>query len=292
MASVKRYSQMINQQKLKCYLQLMRFHKPIGTYLLLWPTLWGVWAAAGGWPSTKILIVFVLGTILMRAGGCVVNDIADRNFDGHVKRTAYRPLASGKVTVKEALIIFGCCISLSFALVLLLNTMTIMLSFVGIALVAIYPFTKRWIEAPQLVFGCAFAWGIPMAYAATQQRLPWECWYLFGLVILLGLAYDTLYAMVDREDDLKIGVKSSAILFGKWDKKIVFNLQLCVWLGLLFFGKWQHYSWLYEVWIFLSIGFFIYQQKLIKNREPEKCFKAFLNHHWFVLWVWIGFVMA
>ncbi len=279
-------------QRYKYYFQLMRFHKPIGTYLLLWPTLWGVWAAAGGWPSTKILIIFILGSILMRAGGCVINDIADRNFDGHVKRTAYRPLASGKVTLQEAWIIFGCCIGLSFALVLLLNEMAIMLSFVGIALAVIYPFTKRWIEAPQLVFGCAFSWGIPMAYAATQQRLPWACWYLCGLVVILAVAYDTLYAMVDKEDDLKIGVKSSAILFGRWDKVIVLALQLLVWLGLLVFGMWQHYSNYYEAWIFVAVGFFIYQQLLIADRIPEKCFKAFLNHHWFVLWVWIGFIIA
>lgn len=283
---------MINRQKLKCYFQLMRFDKPIGIYLLLWPTLWGVWAAAGAWPSTKILMVFVLGTVLMRAGGCVINDIADRSIDGHVKRTENRPLASGKVSLKEAWILFGCCSLLSFILVLFLNSMVMAMSFIGIGLTILYPFTKRWIDAPQLVLGLAFAWAIPMAYAATQQQLPWACWYLFGLVVLLAVAYDTLYAMVDKEDDVKIGVKSTAILFGNSDKKIVFNLQLCVWLGLLFFGKWQHYSWMYEAWIFLSIGFFIYQQKLIKHRESEKCFKAFLNHHWFVLWVWIGFVIA
>lgn len=279
-------------QRCKNYFELMRFHKPIGIYLLLWPTLWGVWAAAGEWPSTKILIVFVLGTILMRAGGCVINDIADRKIDGHVKRTSQRPLASGKVSLREAWILFSCCSLLSFVLVLLLNSTTILLSFVGMALAILYPFTKRWIDAPQLVLGLAFAWGIPMAYAATQQQLPWACWYLYGLVVLLAVAYDTLYAMVDKEDDLKIGVKSTAILFGAWDKKIVFNLQLLVWLGLLFFGQWQDYSWMYEVWIFCSIGFFIYQQKLIKNREPEKCFKAFLNHHWFVLWIFIGFMIA
>ena len=279
-------------QHYKYYFQLMRFDKPIGIYLLLWPTLWGVWASAGKWPSTKILIVFILGTILMRAAGCVINDIADRKIDGHVKRTKDRPLASEKVSLKEAWLLFGICSALSFLLVLLLNPMAIMLSFVGIILTVLYPFTKRWIDAPQLVLGLAFAWGIPMAYAATQQRLPAQCWYLYGLVVILAVAYDTLYAMVDKEDDLKIGVKSTAILFGAWDKKIVFNLQLIVWLGLLFFGKWQHYSWMYEAWIFCSIGFFVCQQKLIKNREPEKCFTAFLNHHWFVLWVWLAFVIA
>jgi 4-hydroxybenzoate polyprenyltransferase len=279
-------------QRYKYYFQLMRFHKPIGTYLLLWPTLWGVWAAADGWPATKILILFILGSILMRAGGCVINDIADIKFDSYVKRTAQRPLVSGKVTLREAWMLFAACSFFSFSLVLLLNKMTIFLSFIGIALTIVYPFTKRWIDAPQLILGVAFAWAIPMAYAATQQSLPWSCWYLYGLVVILAVAYDTLYAMVDKEDDLKIGVKSSAILFGRWDKIIVLILELLVWIGLLVFGLWQHYSKYYEAWIFMAVGFVIYQQILIVDRIPEKCFKAFLNHHWFVMWVWIGFVVA
>lgn len=279
-------------QRYKKYFELMRFHKPIGIYLLLWPTLWGVWAAADGWPSTKMLCVFVLGTILMRAAGCVINDIADRNFDLHVKRTAQRPLTSGQISLKEAWCVFVICLFLSFVLVLFLNTFAIFLAFIGAGLAILYPFTKRWIDAPQLVLGFAFAWGIPMAYAAIQQELPWQCWYLCSLVVILAVAYDTLYAMVDKEDDLKIGIKSTAILFGNWDKKIVFSLQVIVWVGLLLFGILQNYSWTYEVIIFFSIGFFIYQQKLIKNRRPEKCFQAFLNHHWFALWVWIGFVIA
>ncbi|MBP9726670.1 MAG: 4-hydroxybenzoate octaprenyltransferase [Gammaproteobacteria bacterium] len=279
-------------QRYKYYFELMRFHKPIGTYLLLWPTLWGVWAAADGWPATKTLIIFILGSILMRAGGCVINDIADIKIDGDVKRTAQRPLVSGKVTLREAWMLFAACSFFSFSLVLLLNKMTILLSFIGLALTMVYPFTKRWIDAPQLILGAAFAWAIPMAYAATQQSLPWSCWYLYGLVVILAVAYDTLYAMVDKEDDLKIGVKSSAILFGRWDKMIVLALQLLVWSGLLVFGLWQHYSNYYEAWVFIAVGFFIYQQILIADRIPEKCFKAFLNHHWFVMWVWIGFVVA
>ncbi len=279
-------------QRYKYYFELMRFHKPIGTYLLLWPTLWGVWAAADGWPATKILIIFILGSILMRAGGCVINDIADIKIDGYVKRTAQRPLVSGKVTLREAWMLFAACSFFSFSLVLLLNKMTILLSFIGLALTMVYPFTKRWIDAPQLILGAAFAWAIPMAYAATQQSLPWSCWYLYGLVVILAVAYDTLYGMVDKEDDLKIGVKSSAILFGRWDKMIVLALQLLVWIGLLVFGLWQHYSNYYEAWVLIAVGFFIYQQILIADRIPEKCFKAFLNHHWFVMWVWIGFVVA
>lgn len=279
-------------QRCKTYLELMRFHKPIGIYLLLWPTLWGVWAASSGFPSMKILAIFVLGTIFMRAAGCVINDIADRNFDKHVKRTAQRPLTSGQVSLKEAWCIFAVCLLLSFALVLFLNGFAICLAFIGAGLTILYPFTKRWIHAPQLILGLAFAWGIPMAYAAIQNRLPWQSWYLYGLAVLLAVAYDTLYGMTDKEDDLKIGIKSTAILFGDRDKQIVLILQIIVWIGLLLFGIAQDYSWLYEIIIFFSAGFFIYQQKLIKYREPQKCFQAFLNHHWFVLWVWCAFLFA
>lgn len=279
-------------QRCKIYLEFMRFHKPIGIALLLWPTLWGVWAASNGWPSIKIVIVFVLGTIFMRAGGCVINDIADRNFDKYVKRTAQRPLTSGQVSLKEAWCIFTICLSLSFLLVLFLNKLALLLAFIGAGLAIVYPFTKRWINAPQFIIGLNFAWGIPMAYAAIQNQLPWQCWYLYTLVVILGTAYDTLYGMTDKEDDLKIGVKSTAILFGDWDKKIVLSLQIIVWIGLLLFGIAQHYSWFYEIIIFFSVGFFVYQHILIKNREPQKCFQAFLNHHWFVLSVWCAFLFA
>ena len=278
-------------QHYKNYFQLMRFHKPIGIALLLWPTLWGLWAASEGWPPIRILIIFVLGTISMRAAGCVINDIADRKIDLHVKRTAQRPLTSGQVSLKAAYCLFAICLLMSFCLVLFLNHMTILLSFIGAGLTVLYPFTKRWVDAPQLILGCTFAWGIPMAYAAIQQQLPWECWYLYTLVILLAVAYDTLYAMADKEDDVKIGVKSTAILFGLWDKKVIFILQLIVWLGLLGFGFLKQYSLWFQAWIFLSVGFFLYQQKLIKNREAKKCFQAFLNHHWFVLWVWLAFLI-
>ncbi len=277
-------------QRYKYYLQLMRFHKPIGIALLLWPTLWGVWSASIGFPSIKILVIFVLGTIFMRAAGCVINDIADRDFDKYVKRTAQRPLTSGQVSLREAWCVFAICLTLSFVLTLFLNKFTMLLACVGAGLAILYPFTKRWIDAPQLVLGCSFAWAIPMAYAAIENQLSWQCWYLYVLVVLLSIAYDTLYAMTDKRDDIKIGIKSTAILFGDQDKKIVLLLQLLVWVGLLFFGFFQHYSWCYHMMSFSSLGFFIYQQRLIKDREPEKCFQAFLNHHWFVLWVWLGFL--
>ncbi len=278
-------------QRYKNYIELMRFHKPIGIYLLLWPTLWGVWAASEGLPSFSMFFVFVMGSILMRAAGCVINDIADRHFDAHVRRTATRPLANGKISLRQALIVFFICITFSFIFVLMLNSFAIKLAFIGLGLAVLYPFTKRWIDAPQLVLGFAFAWGVPMAYAAIQGKLPWQCWYLYTLVVVLAIAYDTLYAMVDKEDDLKIGIRSTAILFGRYDQEIVFILQIFVWLGLLLFGFLQHYSWFYDVWIFFSIGFFLYQRKLIQTKDPEKYFQAFLNHHWFMLWVWIGFVV-
>lgn len=269
----------------------MRFHKPIGIYLLLWPALWGLWAAQRGFPPLKVLIVFVLGSILMRSAGCVINDIADKHIDIHVKRTLDRPLAAGKIKSKEAVLVFLICCFLSFCLVLFLNKTAIFLSFIGMALAIIYPFTKRFIHAPQLFLGFAYAWAIPMGYASLNRPLSWECWYLYGLVILLAIAYDTFYAMVDKEEDIKIGVKSTAIWFGQWDYKIVFLIQISVWFSLLFFGIWQKYSWRYECWIALSLGFFIYQQKLVRKRNTIYYFQAFLNHHWFMLWVWVGFLL-
>lgn len=278
-------------QHYKHYFKLMRFHQPIGICLLLWPTLWGVWAAANGKPSLKIICIFVLGSIVMRAAGCVINDIADRQFDGHVKRTSMRPLANKHISVLSAVIVFFICITLGLALTLMLNRLAITLAFIGLALTIVYPFTKRWIHTPQLILGFAFAWGIPMAYAAIQEKLTWECWYLFTLVILLAIAYDTLYAMVDKEDDMKIGIKSTAIWFGQYDKTIIFVLQLIVWLGLLLFGFLKDYSLIFDGWIVCSLGFFIYQRKLIQTQTTQKYFQAFLNHHWFALWVWIGFVI-
>lgn len=277
----------------KLYLESMRFHKPIGIALLLWPTLWGVWAAAHGQPSRKIVLIFALGTILMRAGGCVINDIADRKWDGRVQRTRNRPLVSGRISVHEAYALCAACFFLAFCLVLLLNTLTIFLSFIGAGLALVYPFTKRWMQAPQLVLGLAFAWGIPMAYAAIQQRVPAPCWYLFIVTTLLAIAYDTLYAQADKEDDVKIGIRSTAILFGRYDKEIVLLLQLSVWLGLIFFGIWQHYSYRYTACAVFSVVFFLYQQKILRQQaSAHTYFQAFLNHHFFMLLIFIGYLVG
>lgn len=271
----------------------MRFHKPIGIYLLLWPTLWALWAASKAvpvfWP---MLIVFILGTVLMRAAGCVINDIADRNFDHEVERTKTRPLTSGKISLKSAIILFFILSLMAFGLVLFLNQFTILLSFIGMGLACLYPLTKRFFSAPQLVLGFAFAWGIPMAYAAVINSLPIVCWWLFGINILLIVAYDTMYAMVDREDDLKLNLKSTAILFGQYDRVMIGILQLVILLNLFLFGWVQDYKIIYFAFIFLAGILFIYQQFLIKNRVRENCFKAFLNNHWFGLLVLFGFVFG
>ena len=275
------------------YWELMRFHKPIGIYLLLWPTLWALWAAKKSlpplWPT---LVVFVLGTVLMRAAGCVINDIADRHFDHQVQRTKTRPLTSGKVSVTSAIILFLLLSFVAFGLVLFLNSLTIYLSFVGIGLACIYPFTKRFFSAPQLVLGVAFAWGIPMAYAAVINYLPIYCWWLFGVTILLIVAYDTMYAMVDKEDDLKLHLKSTAILFGEYDRLIIGILQLIIFLNLFLFGWIQDYHFFYFIFIFLAGMLLVYQQYLIKNRIRENCFQAFLNNHWFGLLVLFGFMFG
>jgi len=277
--------------RLTQYIYLTRLHKPIGIYLLLWPTLWGVWLAGHGSPDFSVVLIFVLGTVLMRSAGCVINDYADRNFDGHVERTRERPLATGKVTPKEALILFAVLSLIAFALVLLLNTLTILLSFVAVALAAIYPFMKRHTYFPQVFLGAAFAWAIPMAFAAQTNTVPGLAWWLFITTLVWTVAYDTLYAMVDRPDDLKIGIKSTAILFGSADKWIVALLQIAVLLSLWAMGEWVGLGLFYHLGVLSAAGFAVYQQYLIRDRKPERCFQAFLNNHWFGLVVFIGLVL-
>ncbi|MGL5762845.1 MAG: 4-hydroxybenzoate octaprenyltransferase, partial [Plesiomonas shigelloides] len=221
------------REKLSAYWRLMRMDRPIGTLLLLWPTLWALWLAAQGQPNWPVLLVFVLGVVVMRAAGCVINDYADRHFDGHVKRTANRPLPSGDVRPSEARWLFVALVALAFVLVLTLNSLTIVLSLVALALAAVYPFMKRFTHLPQLVLGVAFGWSIPMAFAAQMNLLPLSCWLLLLANICWTVAYDTQYAMVDRDDDLRIGIKSTAILFGRFDKLIIGLLQLATLLLLV-----------------------------------------------------------
>ena len=273
------------------YWLLARFDKPIGILILLWPALWALWIASHGKPEPLVLTVFCLGVVLMRAAGCVINDYADREFDPHVERTKQRPIAAGKVTPKEALVVFFILISCAFAAVLLLNTYTILLSFIGAFLAASYPFMKRYTQLPQAYLGMAFGWAVPMAFAAQTNSIPMVAWIMYVAVLLWALVYDTMYAMVDKDDDLKIGVKSTAILFGDYDRHIMAVLQLII-LGLLvIIGIMQHNGLAYYLGIIIAAGLSLYQQMLIFHRDKASCFKAFLNNNWFGLAVWIGLVI-
>lgn len=270
----------MTKSKALAFWQLTRMNRPIGSLLLLWPTLWALFLAADGLPDWHVLIVFVLGVLFMRSAGCVINDFADRKVDGHVKRTANRPLPSGLVSSKEALTLFAVLVMCSFLLVLTMNTLTIMLSGIGIVLAVAYPFMKRVTYLPQFVLGLAFSWAIPMAYAAESNQVPPEAWLLFVINALWTIAYDTQYAMVDRDDDLKIGIKSTAILFGRFDKLIIGLLQLSVLTLLIILGSQLALSSMYYWGVLAAAGFFVYQQWLIKGREREACFKAFLNNNY------------
>jgi 4-hydroxybenzoate polyprenyltransferase len=275
------------KQKFVDYLLLMRLHKPIGIWLLLWPTLWGLWFAAGGVPPLRILAIFVLGTVLMRSAGCVINDLADRQFDPHVTRTKDRPIAAGRVTPAEAARLFVVLCLMAFGLVTQLNTATVLLSVVALAIAVSYPFAKRWHHLPQAHLGLAFAWGIPMAFTAMNQAVPWAlCGLLILATALWAIAYDTFYAMVDRADDLRIGVKSSAILFGRHDRLVTALLQLgtlvLLWLAGRQLGLW------YDAGLMVAAGFAAYQQWLIRERAPGPCLKAFLNNTWFGAAVFAG----
>ena len=273
------------------YVLLMRLHKPIGIYLLLWHTLWAVWIAADGRPAWHIVMIFVLGVVLMRSAGCVINDYADRDIDRHVQRTRDRPLTAGRIQGREALTLFGLLCLLAFGLVLLLNWLTILLSFIAVALAALYPFMKRYTHLPQVFLGAAFAWSIPMAFAAQLGSVPPVAWLLLLITLLWTVAYDTLYAMVDREDDLKIGVKSTAILFGDADQLIVGVLQTLVIVLLIIVALWQDFGWWYLSGVGVMAGTFIYQQWLIRERDKSACFQAFTNNHYSGLVVLIGIIL-
>ncbi|RKF13165.1 4-hydroxybenzoate octaprenyltransferase [Alginatibacterium sediminis] len=276
------------KQKLTSYAQLMRLDKPIGTLLLLWPCLWALWLAAEGVPDIKVLVIFCLGVIVMRSAGCVINDYADRKLDGHVKRTANRPLASGQISSREALLLFASLLLLAFVLVLQLNSLTIALSFAAAALAFVYPFMKRFTHLPQFVLGLAFSWAIPMAFAAQTGAVPAYAWLLLLANVLWTVVYDTMYAMVDRDDDLKIGVKSTAILFGRRDKLAVALLQLGFLLCLFWLGQQLRLSLVFQLSLLVAFFMFIYQQYLIKDRDRALCFKAFLHNNQVGLVVFIG----
>jgi len=267
---------------------ITRFDKPIGSYLLLWPTYWALWIASDGAPSLHLFFVFTLGVFVMRSAGCVINDFADRHVDGKVKRTQQRPLVSGLMTSREAIILFFCLIFIALMLVLTLSDYTIALSLVAVLLATSYPFMKRYTQLPQVVLGAAFSWGMIMAFAEAKGDIPPVAWLLFSANILWTVAYDTMYAMVDRDDDLKIGVKSTAILFGQNDKRIIGFLQLLTLALLLTAGEMLAFGWPYQLSLVICAGFFSYQQMLIVNRDRDLCFKAFLNNHYAGLVVFVG----
>lgn len=284
---------MINlRQQFLHYLKLIRFDRPIGSYLLLWPTLIALWVAAQGIPDLGILLVFVLGTFLMRSAGCAINDYADRDFDAHVERTENRPLATGAITAKEALGVFVVLGLLSLILVLQLNWLTIGLSVIALLLAASYPFMKRVHMFPQVYLGVAFAWAIPMAYAAINNELPnLSNWLIFTTAVIWTTAYDTLYGMADREDDLKLGLKSTAILFGDSDRLIIGLLQLSVVVMLCILGVIESFGLFYYLGLLFASCFFVYQQYLIRERDRKRCFQAFLNNNWFGMVVFISLAL-
>ncbi len=277
--------------RFQAYIQLTRFDRPIGSLLLLWPTLWALWSAAGGIPDTWVLVVFVLGVFLMRSAGCVINDFADRKVDGFVSRTKNRPLPSGIVSTKEAIILFLALSLIAFLLVLTTNTLTIQLSFAGLALAFCYPFMKRYTNLPQVVLGMAYGWAIPMAYAAQADFLPWYVWLLFFANICWTVAYDTMYAMVDRPDDLKVGIKSTAILFGKRDKLIIALLQFISLVFLVAYALVTDLGAAFYWGVLAAAGLFVYQQNLLSDRRPEECFKAFLNNNYVGMAIFAGMAL-
>ena len=279
-------------KRLDAYERLIRLDKPIGTLLLLWPTLWAIWLASAGRVPLDILLIFVVGTVLMRSAGCAINDFADREFDAHVERTRKRPLATGEIRPREALVLATALAAAAFVLVLFLNRLAFMLSFVALAIAAIYPFTKRFFALPQAMLGVAFGFGIPMAYAAIQERLPLECWLLFAANIFYAFAYDTEYAMVDRDDDARIGIYTSALTLGRWDVVAVmtsYGAMIAILIGMgLFLKLW----WPYYVGLGAAAAMMLYHWRLIRDRSREGAFKAFLHNNWVGAAIFLGISLA
>jgi len=274
------------------YARLARLHRPIGIWLLLWPTLWALWIAAEGVPDGRTLSVFVLGTIVLRSAGCIINDYADRHIDPHVSRTRDRPMATGEVSVTEALAVFAALMLIGLGLVLTLNRLTQSLAIVGAVVTVVYPFAKRLVSAPQFVLGVAFSWGVPMAFAAQLGHVPREGWLLFVVTMIWVVIYDTEYAMVDRDDDLRLGVKSTAVLFGDLDRVFIGGLQLMFLAGLLLVGQSAELGTKYLAGLAPAGALMLYQQYLIKDRDPQRSFSAFLNNAWVGGFVFVGILFA
>ncbi len=278
--------------KFKHYVAITRLNRPIGIWLLMWPALWALWLAAQGAPDIKNVIIFILGAVIMRSAGCVINDFADQDFDGFVERTKHRPLANKHLSKKEALIIFTVLAILAFSLTFFLNRLTIQLAFIALFLAVLYPFTKRFTHWPQLFLGLAYGFSVPMAFAAELQTIPVLAWFLYAIVILWSMIYDTMYAMVDKEDDLKIGVKSMAILFGSFDRFNLALMQILMLIMLIIVGVWQQLTVIFYCSLLIAVGLFIYQQCLIRNRNKTACFKAFLNNNYVGMIIFIGIFLS
>jgi 4-hydroxybenzoate polyprenyltransferase len=279
-------------KRIDAYERLIRLDKPVGALLLLWPTLWAVWIAAYGRPLPEVVIIFLMGTILTRSAGCAVNDWADRNFDGRVERTRERPLASGEVTPKEALAVGAVLAAIAFCFVLFLNRYAILLSVVALVIACGYPFGKRFIPLPQLGLGIAFGFGIPMAFAAIRDQLPWECWALLAANVCYAFAYDTEYAMVDRDDDLKIGIRTSAITLGRYDVAAVmasYALMVAILAGT---GLLLRLHWPYYAGLAVAAGMMFYHYKLIRGRSRDGCFRAFRHNNWVGLAIFAGIALS
>lgn len=284
---------MINlRQQLPHYVSLMRFDRPIGIFLLLWPTLWALWIATHGHPSLKLVIIFILGVVIMRAAGCVINDFVDRNIDKHIRRTQHRPLTIGIVSIPEAigLFIFLCFIALG--LVLLLNRFALELAIIALLLSCIYPFLKQFTYLPQLCLGVAFAWSILMVFAAQNGNIPIVAWLLFLPAVIWPITYDTQYAMADREDDSKVGVKSTAILFGNYDRIIIILLQITMLIMLSILGWYLSLNYLFYTGLLVSFGLMMYQNVLIRRREPKRCIKAFHNNNLVGFFIFLAIFLA
>ncbi|PHS72394.1 MAG: 4-hydroxybenzoate octaprenyltransferase [Cycloclasticus sp.] len=281
----------LNKDNVPLYVQLTRLNKPIGILLLLWPTYWALWIASNGRPDLLVFIVFTLGVVMMRSAGCVINDYADRKIDQQVERTKLRPISAGQVAPIEALQLFAVLVFVSLLLVLLMNPLTIWLSAGGVVLAVLYPFMKRHTHLPQVFLGMAFGWAVPMVYAAQTNSVPPIAWLLFVATVIWAVVYDTMYAMVDREDDLKIGVKSTAILFGELDKIMIGFFQLLFFITLLIIGQKAELGTAYFISLGIALLFAIYHQYLIKDRDEAKCFNAFLNNNWLGLVVFVGIVV-
>lgn len=280
-----------SSSKLQAYISLTRFDRPIGTLLLLWPTLWALWIAADGIPDLKILIIFVLGTLLTRSAGCAINDYADREIDLHVSRTKERPLATGEISPREAVIVALILMALAFLLVLFTNKQTILMSFGGLFLAFLYPFTKRFTHLPQVFLGAAFAWAVPMAFTAQTGTVTGVTWLIYFAALLWAVAYDTIYAMADREDDLKLGVKSSAILFGKADLTVIAIVEIIVLSLLVLVGLKESFSVIYYIGLLLALGLLTQQLWSVRGREPENCMIAFLNNNYVGMIIFIAIVI-